>query len=294
MSKSAKYLIAISILLLANLWLFFAGAKDGVRSAEKYFSVEDISRVNSFVFTTENAQTTISKSGDGWLVNDQYAADEGFVSTLISILERVETGAPIENWEGSKLGSVELKMDGNTNIQFEYSTNPTKTRSYFILETGANEVSVPGYRDNVIDIFTLHADQWRDRTIVDGSWRTIQEVDVINAAGVEFRIKFQDKFFLFNDGQPSDSTAIVNYLNQFQQFQANEMISEGRFEELDSLATVEPVATIRIDDIKYEQPIELKIFPNRAGQPYHLVINQEGQRMVIDARRVGYILTSPN
>lgn len=294
MSKSGKYLVALAVLLVANLWLFLAGSDDGIRSAEKYFSTQDVSRVSSFVFTTESTQTTISKSGDGWLVNDQYAADEGFVSTLISILERVESGASIENWEGAKLGTVELKMEDNTNIQFDFSTNPTKTRSYFISETGANEVSVPGYRDNVIDIFTLHADQWRDRTIVDGSWRTIQEVDVKNAAGAEFKIKFQDKFFLFNGGQPSDSTAIVNYLNQFQQFQANEMISEGRFEELDSLATVEPVATIRIDDIKYEQPIELKIFPNGAGQPYHLVINQEGQRMVIDARRVGYILTSPN
>ncbi|MEQ9467326.1 MAG: DUF4340 domain-containing protein [Ekhidna sp.] len=294
MSKTTGYIIAIIVLLGANLLLFFGKETSTTKNAENYFQVEDLERVSRFTFSMNGDSTVIERAGEEWKLNAKYKADEGFVNTLISILERVEAGRTIENWDRETLGNVEVEFDFNSRYRFEIGTNATKTKSYFIANGEAKEVAVPGYRDNVVDIFLLHPDQWRDRNILDGSWRTIQRLTVENKQAEDFEISFNDSFFLVNGTTPTDSSAVVSYLNQFQQFQANEMISEGRFPALDSLSYTEPLAIVTIDDIKYDSPVRLEIFPNLVGQPYHLVRMQTGERMVIDARRVAQILTNPD
>ncbi len=294
MSKSGKYIVAIALLLLANLWLFFSGKGDTIQASEKYFVTDDLQGASAFKFVFSGDTTTLEMTEDGWVVNDEYLADQGFVNTLISILARVEVGRTINNWNSGAMGSVEVEFDFNSRYRFDFGSNANKTKSYFITENGAKEVSVPGYRDNVIDIFTLHPDQWRDRMVLDGSWRTIQNIQVNNSLGEEFQISFDEKFFLVNGEPATDSSAVVNYLNQFQQFQANEMISSGRFDEMDSISETQPFARILIDDIKYEQPIHLEFYPNIPNQPYHLVKDQDGRQMVIDAQRVRQILSNPD
>lgn len=293
MSKSTKYLVAVGLLLVANLWLFLSGREDVTHKAEKYFLSEDLDGVSRFLFVQDEDTTKIERSEQGWTLNDQYKADGGFVNTLISVLHRVEVGRTIEGWDREIQGSVVVEFDFNSRYRFQFVTNPNRTKTYFISDGTAKEVAVPGYRDNVADIFTLHPDQWRDRLVVDGSWRSIQRVEVSNKTGEDFDIAFDDSFFLVNDETPTDSSAVVNYLNQFQQFQANEMISIGRFPELDSLASAEPMAMLLIDDIKYEDPKTLKIYPGLKNQPYHLVVDGDGNRMVIDAARVRQILSNP-
>ena len=293
MSKSTKYLIAVGLLLVANLWLFMDGGRDSTPKAEKYFLSEDLDGVSRFLFVQDGDTTKIERSEQGWTLNDQYKADEGFVNTLISVLHRVEVGRTIENWDREILGSIEVEFDFNSRYRFQFATNPNRTKTYFISDDIAKEVAVPGYRDNVADIFTLHPDQWRERLVVDGSWRSIQRVEVSNKTGEDFNIVFDDSFFLVNRETPTDSSSVVNYLNQFQQFQANEMISKGRFPEFDSLASTEPMAILLIDDIKYEDPKTLKIYPGLKNQPYHLAVDGDGNRMVIDAGRVRQILSNP-
>lgn len=294
MSKAAKYIIAIVILLIANLWLFTSGDQVTTSESRRYFDEQDLEGVSRFIFALPQDTVKLELTENGWVLNDQYLADQGFVNTLISILERVETGREIENWDGGKLGSVEVEFDFNSRYRFDIASNATKTKSYFVSDDIAMEVAVPGYRDNVVDIFMLHPDQWRDRTVIDGSWRTIQNLQVQNSLGEDFQISFSDKFFLINDKAPNDSSAVVDYLNQFEQFQANEMISKGRFPQMDSLSATEPFASVTIDDIKNEDAITLKIFPNMDGQAYHLLENDKGEHMVIDARRVTQILTNPD
>ncbi|WP_424961659.1 DUF4340 domain-containing protein [Ekhidna sp.] len=292
MSKSTKYLIAIALLLVANLWLFFSGESSATPKAEKYFLAEDLDGISRFLFVLDQDTVKLEQTGEGWMLNNQYPADEGFVNTLISVLERVEVGRTIDEWNGDVLGSAEVEFDFNSRYRFQFATNPTKTKTYFISEGDAKEVAVPGYRDNVADIFALHPDQWRDRLIIDGSWRTIQKLNV-EKKNDDFEIKFDDTFFLVDGQAPSDSSVVVNYLNQFQQFQANEMVSPGRFPQLDSLLETEPMATLSIEDIKHESPFTLQIYPNLENQGFHLAVDGDGQRMVLDARRVQRILSHP-
>ncbi|WP_425390825.1 DUF4340 domain-containing protein [Ekhidna sp.] len=294
MSKSAKYIIAVAFLLGLNLALFFSDDSSDSPKSTKYFQVEDLDAVSKFLFIVNGDTTKIERSQGEWMLNNTYKADAGFVNSLISVLERVEAGRTIENWDNPTLGKVYVTFGDDSEYTFQIATNPTQTKTYFVNNGEAREVAVPGYRDNVADIFTLHPDQWRERMVFDGSWRTIQRLKVENNDGTRFEIQFDDTFFLVNGNPPSDSTAVVNYLNQFQQFQANEMISKGRFPVLDSISETEPIASVQIEDIKNEQPFVMSIYANVKNQPYHLVIDASGRRMVIDSRRVQQILQNPS
>jgi len=293
MQKTIYYIIAILILLGINLYLLFSSPfSETGDTDETYFEEEFLVGINEISFSYRGQQIRMELQNQSWMLNDSVKADEGFVNTLLSVLERVRSTRKIDNWEGEALGSLQLSS-GERKVNLEYNTNPTSTKSYFKNEGEVSEVTVPGYRDNVIDIFTLHPDQWKDRLVFDGSWRTIQRVMVDYRGELNLDIKFDDNFFRVNGESPQDSTAVVDYLNQYQYFQANEMISKGRFPEMDSLSNTEPIALITIDDIKLEQPVKLSIFPSLGNQSYHLVTSDK-KMMVFDTRRIKDLLATPS
>lgn len=293
MTKTVKYIIAVACLLGINLFLFFFDKQVSEQVSRNYFRKDDLDQVSSFLFVKAEDSVKIERSGEDWVVNDTYPADQQFVSTLVSILKKVEVAREIGKWEGNLLGDVEVEYAFNARYRFQFASNPTKTKSYFLSDGTAKEVRVPGYRDQVVDLFALHPDQWRDRMILDGSWRTIQRLEVQNSGGEDFEIVFEDRFFKIDGQQPSDSSAVVNYLNQFQQFQANEMISPGRFPDLDSLSQTRPMARVTIDDLKMSDNITLEIFPSLSEQAYHLVKISDLSYMVIDANRIQGLLFNP-
>ena len=294
MTKSTKYIIAVVLLLGANLWLFFSGSSSPSIETQTYFTEKNLDNTIKFHFATKKDTVDIELADAQWVVNDRYLADQNFVNTLISIFKRVEIGRSVGQWEGSVLGAVEVFYGPNSSHRFQFASNPTRTKSYFIAEGEAWEVGVPGYRDQVIDMFELHPDQWRNRLVFDGNWRTIQKINVQNQSGDDFIIAFKDDFFSVDDRPPVDSSAVVGYLNQFQDFTANEMISQGRFPAFDSLLNTVPMAIVQVDDIKYQDEILIKIFPSLSGQRFHLVEKSDSIRMVIDSQRVRYILTNPD
>lgn len=291
MSKTTYYSIAVVVLFAVNLSLLFSDNLKASRATTAFFDSEDLAGVSKISFFLDENSVVIEKTSDGWVLNDNYAVDESFFNTLLSVLQRIEIVRKIEGWKGEQLGNAEIEFDFNSRYRFAFTSNPTETKSYFIQEGEAIQVTVPGYRDNVVDIFMLHPDKWRNRLVFDGSWRTIQKLEISRKDSGPLEIVFDDKFFLVNGNPPQDSSRVVDYLNQFQYFEANEMISEGRFPRLDSLAKTEPFASIQIEDIKIEETVKLNIYRNLKGQGYHLVTNED-KMMVIDAERVRGLLPS--
>lgn len=291
MSKTTLYIVVIIVLIGANSFLLMSGGDSATSSNKTFLSSEDLGQLNKIIFISDLEKVSIAKEADGWILNEKYQVDESFFNTLLSILQRIEVVREVGNWEGVELGKIELSLANDEVREFRFASNPTGTKSYFVVDGIASEVIVPGYRDNVVDIFRLHPDQWRNRMIFDGSWRSIQRLNISNDTRDPVAIVFDDQFFLVNGNPPLDSSAVVDYLNQFQYFEANEMISKGRFPQFDSLAQTDPMTNITIEDIKYDQSIILEIYPSLRGQAYHLV-TKENEMMVIDAGRVESLLAT--
>lgn len=293
MSKQNRnFLIVFVGLALANvLFLVFGNSFRGVSFDENMFVVGDTSSIVS----VRIGDDLIKRSGDEWLMNDSYKVDRSLRSVLFLIMQRVQVKKPVDVVMSD---GVEVEIGGEEPKSFTVSGNATKTRTYFSLKgkDEVYEVQIPGYKEYVGGIFELNTDQWKDRLILDESWRTIQQLtlDYHDADAEDVKISFDKDFFLVEGVSPIDSNLVVNYLNQFQYFQANEWVSEGRFKKYDSLSVKPPLATLTIESINDEVPIIMEIYPKLPGERFYLMRTYDQSMMVIDERRMANILLRKN
>lgn len=292
MSKTIKYIVAIAVLLGLNLTLLFSGKSSNSASFDhKLFTVQDTTAISTVSIKTENEEVVLKRTLEGWVLNETYPVDQSFLKILFSILNKVEVKRHLGEMSNEGAGSVKVGFDSGESRSFEFSSDAIGTQSYFIEDGVGYQVEVPGYRDNIVNIFELNEDQWRNRLVFDGSWRTIQKLTLTSLQD-NFEISFNGQFFNVTDVVTIDSSMVVDYLNQFQLFQANEMISKGRFSELDQMQGQEPLAVLRIDDIQTSEETIFTIYPNAPGQSYHLVTKNNQEMMVFDGQRIQALLRS--
>ncbi len=291
MTKTIRYAIIVAILLVLNLGLVFTkGSLSRSSFDDELFAIQDIELVQSIEITKNGELIKLARAENSWQLNDRFEADQNFMQVLFSLLSQVKVKRSVGTLDQEVAGTIKITST-NGALYFDFASDPLGTRSYFVKDGTAYQVEVPGYRDNVVNIFQLSEDQWRDRMVFDGSWRTIQKL-TLDSKENELTITFNNQFFEVEGVAVIDSSGVVDYLNQFQVFQANEMLSEGRFPELDSLKATNPLATLRIEDIQNSDQIVFQIYPNLNGQPYHLVTKNDQSMMVFDQRRIQSILKS--
>lgn len=288
MKKKNLILFAVIVLLvLTNLIFNFlpeGGSK--VSFNERMFAVRDTSALNEIKIIKNGVSLLLSREDAGWELNGKYAVDEGLKNLLINILQRVNVKRPVKlDFQDSIL----VEIDGES---FSVSGNATKTKTYFSKDGQSFEVEIPGYKDYLARIFELNLDQWRNRLVYNGSWRTIQSLKLSYSEDFQsdFEIRFLDKFFAVQGVISLDSSMVVDYLNQFQYLQTNERISLGRFSKYDSLAKTTPVAKLTIESINYSAPEVFTIFPSLNNERFHLVKNKTGEMMIFDKPRISRIL----
>lgn len=289
LAKNKKLLGVFVLLLISNLIFLLVGGKStGVSFDEQKFALTDTAGVSSIQLN----EVKLSRSPQGqWLVNEEYAVDPNLDRLLFSIMNRVRVQKPVDvpQEEG-----VKVQITGDHPMTFHVWGNPTKTRTYFSMddEDEVYQVQIPGYNEYVGGIFELKGDQWRDRLVLNESWRTVQklELDYSDEAKSDLNIRFDKDFFLVDGVQRLDSNAVVDYLNQFQFFQANEWISKGRFAQYDSLSTKPVLAKLIIESINYDLPIMLEIYPQLPGDRIYLVMTYDESMFVVDDQRMSQIL----
>ncbi|HCX20685.1 MAG: hypothetical protein CMB80_28055 [Flammeovirgaceae bacterium] len=287
--KNKKLLGVFVLLLISNLiFLFVGGKSSGVSFNEQKFALLDTAGV-SFIKLND---IKLSRGPQGhWLVDEEYAVDPNLDRLLFSILNRVRVQKPVEvpQEEG-----IKVEISGDQPMTFHVWGNPTKTRTYFSMddEEEVYQVQIPGYNEYVGGIFELNKDQWRDRLVLNDSWRTIQklQLDYQDESKQDLTISFDKDFFLVEGVQQLDSNLVVNYLNQFQYFQANEWISKGRFPRYDSLSAMPVLAKLTIESINYDLPILLEIYPKLPGDRIYLVMTYDESMFVVDDQRMSQIL----
>lgn len=282
MSKQNRNLIVvIVVLLIANIGLMLGKRKtQSLGYDEATFSIQDTSSVKSIRI----GEIELVRQ-NGWKVGDR-PADPAFVDHLLNVLLRVRIKKPA----GDALEGIPISVNGDK--PFIFSANATKTKTFFSDDDMAYEMEIPGFTDYVGGIFELNVDQWRDRLVYNGSWRTIQklELDYLDSDDKDFTIQFEKDFFILPGITEIDTAVLINYLNQFQYFMANERLSPGRISAMDSLRETSPMAILTMEDINYPNPQQLKIFPKRKEDSFYLFLDQNDEMIAVDAPRSGQVL----
>ena len=298
-------LLGISLfLIILNLWLFnLKPALVSLSFDPDLFMIGDTAQIEKFQFNSQVLDHYFSRQ-EGWKINNKFPTDPNLRKMLFTVSNRVKVSRALTGDEKDQLlkrneeagTSVTLTVEGR---EWSYSVvgNANKTKTYFIQNQEVYQVDIPGYQDFLASIYELKQDQWRDRLIFNGNWRTIQKMAIIypEKSNKNVMIRFKDTFYEIDGLDQIDSSAVVAYLNQFEYLQANERISAGFLPAYDSLSQTPPEVIISLSDIKYKLPVEIRIFPQLPGQNIRLIMDQDDELMVFESKRIlSYFKSRPD
>ena len=289
-------LFIISILLIISNLLLFNLKPELVNLSfdPDLFMVRDTSEIERFQFQSKVLNHYFSRQ-EGWKINNKFPSDPNLLKMLFMVSKRVKVSRALTGNEKNQLLNrneemgtlVILTVDGREQ-SYSVVGNSNKTKTYFIQNEEVYQVNIPGYQDFLASIYKLKLDQWRNRLVFKGNWRTIQKIEVVypEKSDKNLVIRFEETFYKVDGLKEIDSSAVVTYLNQFEYLQANERISPGFSSAYDSLSQTAPEMIISISDIKYKLPIEIKIFPELPGQSIRLIMDQDDELMVFESKRI--------
>ena len=289
-------LFIMSILLIISNLLLFNLKPELVNLSfdPDLFMVRDTSEIERFQFQSKVLNHYFSRQ-EGWKINNKFPSDPNLLKMLFMVSKRVKVSRALTGNEKNQLLNrneemgtlVILTVDGREQ-SYSVVGNSNKTKTYFIQNEEVYQVNIPGYQDFLASIYKLKLDQWRNRLVFKGNWRTIQKIEVVypEKSDKNLVIRFEETFYKVDGLKEIDSSAVVTYLNQFEYLQANERISLGFSSAYDSLSQTVPEMIISISDIKYKLPIEIKIFPELPGQSIRLIMDQDDELMVFESKRI--------
>ncbi len=291
--RNQRLFVIVCLMIVANLVFFTSSTGTFSRTEKSVIAVADTSVVASVKLTRAGAENWLQRNREGWTLNKEFETDPGYVRILLAVMNRVAVKRQLGVTQIEELRSrleadavfVELE---DLDRSFYVLGNRTYTKTFFLesdLETGY-EVEIPGYRDFVGGIFQLTTDQWRDRLIFRGNFRTIDQIEVRRNDERILKAGLKDGFFAIEGLTSYDTLALVNYLNGFNYLQANERISSGKFPQYDSLRETNEKDQLIIGDLGLPTPLVLDIYPALPGENFQLTVVNGKDMTVIASNRI--------
>ena len=305
MHKNYKLLILLILLATASLTLTLTS---GVKSRSNYrvdlFSFPDTAQILS-IKISGNQEVVLKKSaGVAWKVNDLYGVNSNLRTVLLAVLSQVKVRRPVSQIQRVEIANnlenalrVLVETEAGL-LDFYAGGNAARTQAYFMLSDDDQPyiVEIPGYRNYLSGIFELTEMQWRDRTLFNTNWRSLQSLKVTypdGGSGNALNIYFEDQFFKIHGVAAMDTTRLMEYLSAYELFEANEFIPAGFRPRYDSLAQTGPLAIIELSEINQDRNQRLTIFGKLENDNFILTSNKEGQLSLVDFGRIRQLLISP-
>ena len=300
MKKNLKLTIILVVLVSISILIGLTVKKENRQSFDPLmFAIKDTTTIQT-VLITSNSTNEIRRNNGKWRLNDKFDADLNTVEVLKSILSQVKIKRPVAKMSKENIVAdlqrtgkkVSIKYSDGSEFNFIAGGNSAKKDSYYLLEDEAYLVEIPGYNNYISGIFELTENQWRDRVLFSSSWRSLQSLDIdYTREGEDLNIFFDQKFLAVKGVVKLDTTSLMDYMNQFQYFQINDFLEEGRYKKYDSLSKTEPLALLSVRDIDKSKNRELQIFPLMKGESFYLLTDEKDEMMVIDSKRMDNLLS---
>lgn len=263
------YVVLIAVLGALVIWFALFDDENTTRPQLYDFTVEDTSAVDRIVIKDKRPMVTVlTRSEDGWLVNDQYPVRPDAMEVLLETLKRQEmrSFAPekakqrVMNQMSTRGVEVIVESDGEQIKHFYVGGNaPDLLGTYMMIDgsDGPYLVHIPGFNGFLNTRYFADPALWRDRSIVGISAERIESVSLQYHREPEmgFRVE-QPEVGVVNvvtvpGEQPInfDSTAALGYLQEFRRIYFEGLITpdDRIWEKKDSILNSQPVFTLRVD-----------------------------------------------
>lgn len=237
MRKPRLFFIAVLVLLGAFL-LWKNPLQDTTTRVQNYeFGMQDTASITRIELTTKKPDTAIlSRTEDGWLVNNRYIARSSGINTLLRTLHDQEMKHFVAKDRMDRVvkymatGATEVKVFNSQNervMHFFVGGNTPDQLGTYMMNTGADQpyaVHIPGFNGFLSSRYFTEEHLWRSKTILALSSSEIERIEMRFPMNPEASFAFNnegEQFYLFSlGGEPianADSAAIAGFVQQFEQ-----------------------------------------------------------------------------
>jgi hypothetical protein len=292
--KNIGLMVILVILMISYIILAVTGNKSNstIENSE-LFAVQDTAQVDLISIDSKGEKIRLQKENGIWTLNDAYKAEQNIVRVLLSILKDVKVIRNVPKSQEDNISSmikeqgflVDVSTNGKTIQSFYASGNDNKTVSYMMPADATKPmiVNIPGYESYVAGIFEIPANDWRDRTILSTSWRSLQklEVDFAQYPEYSFTIEFRFNFLNIEGIDNLDTVRMMSYIEQFNYLQADRYLAVKQNARYDSLLQTPETVTISVTDINPKNSKTIKFYPLIPDDPMMLGYVKEDEQMVL-------------
>ena len=295
MKKNYPLLFVFLLLGIGTVWYLFSNKTNESATTlgwDRKFAVENIGDVSKvFIAKRSGETTTLTRSGDHWLVNGDHKASPNAVENVLEVIQDVTLkfvppSAALDHIvkEMASRGiKVEVygKSGGLLKSFYIGGVSPDARATYFIMENSEQPMAVelPQMEGQLRTRFDITGDYWRDRTVFDFKPEDIQAVSIEypTQRNKSFRLARNNSGFdvkPFYPNVPLITGAVISgtvegFFVSFENRIAESFDNEYAYK--DSVRTTIPFSIVSVTDMK---GVEKKV----AFYPYYQKDSKTGER----------------
>jgi hypothetical protein len=282
MKRLTKNQVSILVLLLLGaiaIGFLLSDHSGTLNKRSKDFSVGDPANLSKLVITQGEQKLTISRSGNGWLVNDRFPARENLTEVFLATLNNIRVKAPAPRAFRSRLmqailtKGIRLEAFGTTlrkNSWYVYH-DTLELQGTFMLKIGSDlpyAVEIPGLNKPVAAIFRLDELYWKGKTVFCCQPQNMEWVSFENKRHAEesFRIAYEQgalNLLQLNTNKIMHSTDLIamkDYFTAFRHIDYYKQLPAGDSLVAPALNKSTPLFVITVK-LKNQEPLVVSIFP---------------------------------
>lgn len=177
MAKTLIYFVLV-VLLGAGVYYFLFRERELFGDEEAAFKITDTAEIAKIYMAGKNGHhVTLSRQGDGWLLDEKYPASPATVNTLLKTLSTQNAMYPVPEGThnnvikmlAAKAVKVELyDKEGKAIKVFYIGGQAGGSQGTYMLMEGADRpyvVQIPGFQGYIAPRYSTLFDDWRDRLV---------------------------------------------------------------------------------------------------------------------------------
>lgn len=311
MKKNGIYLLLVLVLGAVAFYFYWQKKEESKTPADQAFAVENAEKLTKIFLADKNGrQVTLTRTDDGWLVNDKYAVMPVKIDLLLRSLEKVQVqmGIPQPAWDNVikdlavRATKVELYKNGQDKpykVYYIGSIAPNYNANYALMfEDGKPAerpymVSLPGFIGDLQVRYILDEKEWRDTKVFRYAPNDIKSIKLSYnfhpTNSFDLQVLGRDSFAILPLGNEAPVTdkplykpGINSYLTFFQNL--NVEAFENTYVYKDSILSEEPLATLTVTDTD-NQTSAITLYRMRLNYRSKLQFDQHGQELEYDLDR---------
>ncbi len=237
-SQKSKNIILVIILVVMigvtiGAYIYNPYLQKSTTFNKNLFAVENPqTELTAIKMQSEKVSNTLQKEGDVWMVNDKFKLDPSMQQVMMALLEKIEIQREIAGEEAEKIKQnvldtgiqVQYYVAGKMQNNFVVGGNSAAIKSYIIKNEKVYSMQLPGYQSYVAGIFEVKENDWRDRTIFDGTWQDIVNIKIADSGEDTIKLNY-DRRLLRWENEEADSSKVMDYAEQYNYFYVDQYLT---------------------------------------------------------------------